>query len=145
MVPEGSEDFVDVESVLELGVELVGGSSDSNVAIEANQAISEVPVGKLICAECLIHDAGFIFLQEVENQLDKVARHIGVGRNLLLTEQQARQIEQVVNVILADQPQVVLLKLEIAQVVLVDVFQQVFRQERRDLVHLVTFNFPVPQ
>ncbi len=86
-------------------------------------------MGKLICAECLIHDAGFIFLQEVEDQLDKVARHIRVRGNLLFAEQQARQVEQVVNVILADQPQVVLLKLEIAQVVLVDVFEQVFRQE----------------
>lgn len=86
MVPEGGEDFVDVEAVLELWVELVGGAGDSDVAVEANEAIGEVPVCELIGAEGLTHDTGFGFLQEVEDELDKVAGHVGVSGDFLLTE-----------------------------------------------------------
>ena len=37
--PEGGEDFVDVESVFEFWVKLVGGTGDCNVAVESYQAL----------------------------------------------------------------------------------------------------------
>ncbi len=86
VVPEGGEDFVDIESVLELGVELMWGASDSNIAVEANESIGEILVCKLISTKSLTHNTSLSLLQEVEDEFNKVTSHIRVGGDFLLTE-----------------------------------------------------------
>lgn len=76
--PQRGEYFIDIESVLELGIELMGRSSHCNVAIESDHAVGQVVMCDLVCLEYLVHDARFGFVQKVKHQLHEVTRHVGV-------------------------------------------------------------------
>lgn len=83
MSPEWGEYFVNIEPVLELWVELVRGSCDSNIAVEPDQSVGKIALCDFILLEHLVHSASLGLMEEVEYQLDEVASHVRIGRYVL--------------------------------------------------------------
>lgn len=105
----------------------MGRPCNSNIAIESNQSISQVPVCDFVILKNLIHYARLRFMEEKENKFDEVSCHVGIRRDLFLRKEKACEVEQLMNMTIPDKVQIILLKLKIRKVKFVNIFQKVLR------------------
>lgn len=68
--PEGGEYFIGVVTVLEFFVELVGAACVGDAAIEANEAVGEIPADDGALLEGLMDEASLAVVEETKDHFD---------------------------------------------------------------------------
>lgn len=116
--PESCEYFVGVHSVLELLVKLVRPTRVRNPAVKPNQPVGEVSTHHCAASQLLMHYSCLGVHQEVKDQFHEPCRDVRVGNNILLTEKQTSQLQDLSDVLLSHSGQVGLFDAEHSLMVL---------------------------
>lgn len=90
--PQSGKYFIGVLSVLELLVELVRPASVGNPAVKSYQAKGKVLAYHFAGPQLFVHYLGLGVVQEVKYHLDVLGRDVRVGDDVLLAQQEGRQL-----------------------------------------------------
>lgn len=128
MGPEGGEDFIGIQSVLELLVELIGPSSICYSTVKPDQPVGEISDHHRTSPQLFMNYSSLVVVEEGENEFDIAGSNVGVGDDVLLAEEKTGQFKDLPDVCLADCGQIVFLDGEHRGVVLADKGEQQFRE-----------------